>query len=51
MNAKDYIAANSDKWFLTGKTEYTVQAMTVSKKYLFIKIEIKKHINNFLVQI
>lgn len=35
MNAKDYIAANSDKWFLTGKTEYTVQAMTVSKDYSF----------------
>ncbi len=35
MTLEEYLARSSEKWFLTGKTEYAVQAMMVSKTTSF----------------
>ena len=35
MTADEYLKQNKGKWFLTGKKEYTVQAMMVSKETVF----------------
>ena len=35
MTLEEYLEQSSEKWFLTGKTEYAVQAMMVSKETSF----------------
>ena len=35
MSLSEYLSETSENWFLTGKKEYTVQAMMVSKEMTF----------------
>ena len=35
MSLKEYLETTGEKWFLTGKKKYTIQAMMVSKEMTF----------------